>query len=129
VERSSQRIAVEAVQRCGGWPAGVSRLTDVEQEVPELVGQRERSSREAEGVRTELIEDAALDPASKLAIGEPDIDCLSSRERPALTCRNRRDAVQCCVHGAIEVDRCHSPSLDAPPKGSGRAIRPTDVLI
>ncbi len=105
VQRLVEDEAVEAVERGrrrSGDPAG---FADVEHERAQAVAQVD-VARQPEGVGAVLVEDAALDPATELAVGEPGGLRLAPGHRPQLTCGDRLQAAVGIGHAATRPQGC-----------------------
>ena len=76
VERSDELRTVEVEHGQRGWTGDPDGCADVEQHLVQLGPGCGRRAGEAEGVGADLIEDAALDPASKLAVGQAHVEGL-----------------------------------------------------
>jgi len=85
--------------QCGsGEPAGDDIPADVVDERCQTLDTAVRAG-QPEGVRSGLSEEAALDPASKLGVGQATGVCLRPRERAQLTFCNRHQPVVRSGHG------------------------------
>jgi hypothetical protein len=100
VERRREGETVEAVQTRRRWAGRRARLTDVQQQRRQIDERSAGCAPDPEGVRTDLLQDTALDPASELAIAQPAGVRLRSRERSPLTFRDRLDAAMSDGHPA-----------------------------
>ena len=69
VERWTEAVAVEAVERGRGGPARPDVATDVEHQCSEVRERRGRRTGESERVRADLEEGTARDSAPKLCVG------------------------------------------------------------
>jgi hypothetical protein len=87
-----QREAIEAMECGRRRTRGPSWLADVQQQGHEVRTRILALQWGPERVDTDLFEEAALDSATKLTIGQLDIVCLLPSERSQLTFRRRRDA-------------------------------------
>jgi hypothetical protein len=97
--RSIGGSSVEAVHGGGRRPGGPARLADVEQQRPQVT-EGPTGTGEREGVGTDLFEEAALDSAAKLVVGQPLTVRLGTGEGPQLTGRDRREATAVEGHAA-----------------------------
>ena len=108
MERRRQRKAVELVQGGGGATRRHGAWAAVEHEGGEI-GERSRlDERAAHDVHAGLVEDAALDPASKFTMGHADQFRLVRRDRPVLTCRYVHQPVELISHAGHSSRRVHA---------------------
>src|SRR4029079_6902620 len=70
VERPTQAETVEAMESCCSLSTAPDRFADVEKQFPQFASEVCRSPVDTKCVRSDLDEEAALDSATKLAIGQ-----------------------------------------------------------
>lgn len=109
MKRSGESETIEAIQGRGRRARGPARFTDVEHHGDELGTSRACREGRTERSHSGSVEEAALDSATKLAIGQTSGVGLGLRERSQLTCRARRDATISIGHGTDSTPAVSHP--------------------
>ncbi len=102
VERCLQGESVELMERGGARSAGKGFRPAVEDERGEVGARRGCRERAAKRVWKDLVEDAALDSASKLVRAQPRHADLLGGDGSVLTCRGVRHPAECIRHAGSE---------------------------
>jgi hypothetical protein len=111
---------VEAMERGGGRTAGPRITADVDEQPDELGRSARRRAVPSEAVRASPDEEAALDPASELGVGDAGLSGLRSGEDTQLTCRRHREATIRVGHAPSMTGGC-APTLHGADRVSGSA--------